>query len=284
MKHAVILFFLFLCCFIHTRAQQDEKEKVIIQFTGVILTSDSLRPVPFANILIKNTYRGTTADFNGYFSIIARPGEEILFSAVGFKKVHFHIPDTITHDRYSLIQLMSNDTIMLAETVIYPWPTRENKYNIWMDKYFTLKNKYKDPVEIALIDQLYSNLSPDCFKDSISRQALKVVGETWATMVKEKYNWDDKKIFYIGHTWMTQDEYDGARISLNSGNYSMYWNRPNTGGINQKPQSKIKDCECYYDIYCVESGFDCNKSLDCKITDEGCGIFSTSRCTGLCSK
>jgi len=159
MKHAVILFLLFLCCFMHTKAQQDEKDKVIIQFTGVILTSDSLRPVPFANILIKNTYRGTTADFNGYFSIIARPGEEILFSAVGFKKVHFHIPDTITHDRYSLIQLMSNDTIMLAETVIYPWPTREK----FREAFVTLKVP-DDDYEIARKNLALAELK-DKFRD-----------------------------------------------------------------------------------------------------------------------
>ncbi|MFZ4399053.1 MAG: carboxypeptidase-like regulatory domain-containing protein [Bacteroidales bacterium] len=100
-------------------------EKTPIQFSGVVVTSDSLKPVSFTNISIKNSYRGSTADFNGFFSFVALEGDEIVFSAIGYKKAYFRIPDTLTKNRYSLIQALTNDTIMLAETVIRPWPSRE---------------------------------------------------------------------------------------------------------------------------------------------------------------
>ena len=35
------------------------------------------------------------------------------------------IPDTLNTDRYSLIKMLSRDTILLQETVIYPWPTKD---------------------------------------------------------------------------------------------------------------------------------------------------------------
>ncbi|MFZ4413711.1 MAG: carboxypeptidase-like regulatory domain-containing protein [Bacteroidales bacterium] len=102
-----------------------KKYNLPIQFSGVVVTSDSLKPIPFANISIKGFNRGTTADFNGFFSFAALEGDKIVFSAIGYRKAYFVIPDTLSKDRYSFIQSLTRDTIMLAETVIYAWPSRE---------------------------------------------------------------------------------------------------------------------------------------------------------------
>ncbi|MBC8485941.1 MAG: carboxypeptidase-like regulatory domain-containing protein [Bacteroidetes bacterium] len=120
------LLFIFLLCFcLHglLHAQVDENE--LIQFSGIVVTADSIKPVPFTNIVIKNTWRGTVADYYGYFSFVARINDTVVFSSVGFKKGKFVIPDTISSNRYSLIQVMTSDTILLPQTVIYPWPSRE---------------------------------------------------------------------------------------------------------------------------------------------------------------
>ena len=37
-------------------------QRDLVQFSGVVVTGDSLLPVPFTNILIKNSYRGTMSD------------------------------------------------------------------------------------------------------------------------------------------------------------------------------------------------------------------------------
>lgn len=97
----------------------------LIQFSGVVVSSDSLQPIAFTNVIIENSNRGTIGDYYGFFSIVAQKKDTIIFSAVGYKKNKFIIPDTLTVNRYSLIQVMSYDTIMLSETVIYPWPTLE---------------------------------------------------------------------------------------------------------------------------------------------------------------
>ena len=102
-------------------AQDDD----LIQFSGVVITGDSLSPVPFTNVLIENTNLGTMTDYYGYFSFVAQKGDSILFSSVGYERARFIIPDTLTTNRYSLIQILDKDTITLKETVIYPWPTRE---------------------------------------------------------------------------------------------------------------------------------------------------------------
>jgi hypothetical protein len=106
-------------------AQESGDDERIIQFSGVVIDADSLNPVPFTSIIIKNTKRGTLCDYYGYFSFVAMKLDTIVFSSMGYKKSLFVIPDTITQKRYSLIQVMNSDTIMLSPTLIYPWPTVE---------------------------------------------------------------------------------------------------------------------------------------------------------------
>ena len=87
------------------------------------MTADSLRPLPFTHIIVKGTRRGTISDYFGFFSFVAEKGDIIVFSSLGFKNAYYRIPDTLSGHRYSLIQVMQKDTIMLSETVIYPWPS-----------------------------------------------------------------------------------------------------------------------------------------------------------------
>jgi hypothetical protein len=111
-------------------AQEIDKDrelyyKDLVQFSGAVVTGDSLRPVSFTHIIDRNTGFGTISDYYGYFSFVARKGDTITFSAVGFKKGLFVIPDTIHNNRYTMFQVMTSDTVYLSETVIYPWPTKE---------------------------------------------------------------------------------------------------------------------------------------------------------------
>jgi len=104
---------------------REEYYKNLVQFSGAVVTSDSLRPVSFTHIIDKKTGFGTISDFYGYFSFVAHMGDTIVFSAIGFKKGVFVIPDTMHSNRYTMFQVMTADTVYLTETVIYPWPTQE---------------------------------------------------------------------------------------------------------------------------------------------------------------
>ena len=100
----------------------------LIQFSGLVLdgTTDELLPIPYTSVGVEREGRGTYSDFNGFFSIVVRPLDTIRFSAVGYEPVNFVIPDTLTDDRYSVVQLMTQDVYNLPETVIFPWPSREH--------------------------------------------------------------------------------------------------------------------------------------------------------------
>jgi hypothetical protein len=124
----IICLFLLLPVLINAQRTQEEQEKYyrdLVQFSGAVVTGDSLRPISFTHIIDHNTGYGTISDYYGYFSFVARKGDTISFSAVGFKKGQFIIPDTIHNNRYTMFQVMTSDTVYLTETVIYPWPTKE---------------------------------------------------------------------------------------------------------------------------------------------------------------
>jgi len=119
---------LFTACCLHSSAQ----DKDLIQFSGIIVENDSLRPIPFTKVIIKNSGRGTIADYYGYFSFVAQRKDTIIFSALGYKKNHYIIPDTLSGNKYSLIQTLSSDTILLKTAVIYPWPTPEQFKEVFL--------------------------------------------------------------------------------------------------------------------------------------------------------
>ena len=118
----------FLLLFSATKLVAQTEPEDLIQFSGMVLdgSDEQLFPVPYTNILVKDKNRGTYSDFKGFFSIVVEKGDIIVFSAVGYKTVEFEIPIDLEEDRYSIVQLMTQDTINLPETVVFPWPSRDH--------------------------------------------------------------------------------------------------------------------------------------------------------------
>lgn len=113
---------LFLSNSLHTAHASD---KDIVQFSGIVMSSDSLIGLPYTHIIIKNQARGTASNAEGVFSFVAEKGDTVLFSAMGFYDEYYVIPQDLDETRYSVIKLLTRDTIHLPETLVYPWPTRE---------------------------------------------------------------------------------------------------------------------------------------------------------------
>jgi hypothetical protein len=118
---------------IQVQAQEPVDDESLVQFSGITLTADSLNPVPYTRIYVKQSRRGTNSDVSGYFSFVAHKNDSIIFSALGYKAAAFIIPDTITKDRYSLIQLMTADTLTLTAAFIFPWPSLEDFKRAFLD-------------------------------------------------------------------------------------------------------------------------------------------------------
>ncbi|TVR80502.1 MAG: carboxypeptidase-like regulatory domain-containing protein [Chitinophagaceae bacterium] len=123
MRLLFLLFFLFSTSIIHANTGSNSGK--IIQFSGVIMSSDSLIGLPYTHIIIKNKLRGTASNAEGVFSFVAETGDTIIFSALGYNDEKYVIPENLDEKRYSIIKLMTRDTVHLSETIVYPWPTKE---------------------------------------------------------------------------------------------------------------------------------------------------------------
>ncbi|MCB0770090.1 MAG: hypothetical protein KDC00_06770 [Flavobacteriales bacterium] len=166
------------------RAQETAPRPNLVQFSGVVVT-DSLVPVPFTNILVRNSYRGTMSDVYGYFSFVAQEGDTILFSAVGFIRSQYVIPGGLGEQKYSMIHVMSRDTVQLREIAVYPWPSREQFREAFLnlrlpDDDYQLAMKNLSPAEMM---QRMENLPPDAYQSFKYAMAM-----------------DQTKLYYSGGT------------------------------------------------------------------------------------
>lgn len=121
-------FYTMLLLFVSYFTQAQTGNTNLVQFSGMVLdgATEQLYPVPYTNIIVKSKGRGTYSDLKGFFSIVAEKGDVIVFSSVGYKTVEYKIPTDLEDDRYSMVQLMTQDDINLPEVVIFPWPNRDH--------------------------------------------------------------------------------------------------------------------------------------------------------------
>ncbi|MCI1753033.1 MAG: carboxypeptidase-like regulatory domain-containing protein [Flavobacteriales bacterium] len=160
MRHLLILLLL-LTTF--TAFGQNPNDRRLVQFSGVVVTGDSLEPVPFTSILTRGSYRGTISDVYGYYSFVAQAGDTLEFAAVGFKRGNYIIPDTLSESKYSMIHVLFPDTMLLRPVDVYPWPSREQ----FRDAFLALNlsdNEYQRVLKhlnSAEAIQRMENLPPD---------------------------------------------------------------------------------------------------------------------------
>lgn len=165
-------------------AQQQKKE--VVQLTGVVVSNDSLKPVPFTSILIKNTHKGTISDYYGYFSLVAETGDTIRFSSISYKSVDFVIPNNLTNGKYSLIQKMEVDTILLKEVVIRPWPSREQ----FREAFLNLRVPDDD------LERAKKNLERQALKEKMENGDIGDSQSAYSTHMQQH----NSKLYYAGQT------------------------------------------------------------------------------------
>ncbi|WP_304517413.1 carboxypeptidase-like regulatory domain-containing protein, partial [Cecembia rubra] len=101
-----------------------EKERKVIQLSGIILNADSTDAVPGVNVYVPKKGRGTTSGRYGYFSMPVLEGDSVVFSFIGLKRQTFTVPENASGD-ISLILTMQVDEIALSEIEVMPFPSEE---------------------------------------------------------------------------------------------------------------------------------------------------------------
>ena len=125
LRFVLLVVFVAITNHLFCQTTPDSRRKKLVQFSGVIVDNDSLKPIPFTSILVKGTNHGTVSDFYGFFTLVASVGDTIEFFSVAYKDGIYKIPDTLQAAHYSIIQVLKKDTIDLPAVTIYPWPSRD---------------------------------------------------------------------------------------------------------------------------------------------------------------
>jgi len=154
---------LFLMSAINLLAQKDT---ALIQFSGVVLRSDSLYPIVYTYVYEKRSRYGDITDVNGFFSLAAKRGDTIVFNALEFKKNYYIIPDTLTSDKYNIIKLLTQDTNYLEPVIIYPLPPR-----VQFDYIFVKTEIPDDDLERARKNLDRESLRQDALRGKVDAQS-----------------------------------------------------------------------------------------------------------------
>jgi len=128
----------------------------IVQINGITMTADSLRAVPGAVVLVKSKNRGVLSSAKGVFSIVVYKGDTLQFSALGFRSKEYVVPKDVQGSQVSMIQLMVQDTFYLPETIIRPFPSKEEfnyafKYERIPDDQFETARKNTDALTLRAL-------------------------------------------------------------------------------------------------------------------------------------
>ena len=124
-----LFFFLLLIPFIGSSQLEEVDLKAdsnMIQISGVAISEKTLEPLPYTTVFNKTERKGVIADYFGFFSMVAFPGDTLFFSFYGHKTEPYIIPDSLTDNRYSIIHMLREDTLNIPEVTVYPWPSRED--------------------------------------------------------------------------------------------------------------------------------------------------------------
>ncbi len=92
-----------------------------ITVTGTINSEEGL-PVTFANVIVKGTNTGTTADFDGNYSIEVSSDAILVFSYIGFKTKEISVNNQTTID-----VMLQEDIAALEEVVVVGYGTQRKK-------------------------------------------------------------------------------------------------------------------------------------------------------------
>lgn len=111
--------------FLSAPGRAQTKQEHIVQFSGIIKDLNTGEPLPFATIYVDKKYRGTITNLDGFFSFVVEKGDSMVIRSVGYKEKRLQIPPKLVGDSYHVMYALEADTILLDEVVIYPWPTRQ---------------------------------------------------------------------------------------------------------------------------------------------------------------
>lgn len=160
-------------------SQTDSLPAQVVQVSGLVVTGDSLSPLPYCTVFRSRDRRGTMTDARGFFSLPALTGDTLEFSSVGYVSQQAVIPEGGELARVNLVQPMGRDTVAMKDAFVYPWPSRERFRQDFLA--LGLPNQGLDPAWDSPMDPMdvYDRLS------EVGRDGQSTSSEVLATQAQQ---------------------------------------------------------------------------------------------------
>jgi hypothetical protein len=116
--------FLIVCSLSHKATAQN-----YVQYSGVVVTADSMKPISFATVYDITNGNGIYANYQGFFSLVVSPGDSVMFTSIGFMRQYVLIPIQVNTDKFSAEIKLQQISYKLPQTIVYPYPSRDEFRN-----------------------------------------------------------------------------------------------------------------------------------------------------------
>lgn len=123
LKYFIYIFSFFLTVGVLVAQSDAPVKRNIIQFTGVVFAPDSNSVIPGVHVYVPTAGRGTTTNPYGFFSLPVLEGDSLVFSAVGFKRQYYIVPEHKESTSLKVLITMQEDVTLLSEVEVFPYPT-----------------------------------------------------------------------------------------------------------------------------------------------------------------
>ena len=157
-------------------AQNDEvQNKRIVQLTGVIFTPDSSSVIPGVHVYVPIGGRGTTTNPYGFFSMPVLEWDSVIFSAVGFKRQYYIVPEHDEDNSLKLIFTMQEDVTFLSEVEVFPYPTEEMFKSALISMQLPDQRNYDNLdawVSASYMKEDYQRMTPEIAKQKYYEQMM----------------------------------------------------------------------------------------------------------------
>ena len=123
MKYLIGILFLF----VSVGAMAQQKEKPLVQFSGVVHNADSTKSiVPYVTITNK-TFNNQTyvSSYNGYFSFVVHEQDTLVFTSIGFAAATVVIPANLPGKSYTTQVNIKPQIVNLPTFRVFPWATTD---------------------------------------------------------------------------------------------------------------------------------------------------------------
>lgn len=111
---------------IATAGFAQQRETPLVQFSGIVQTTDSTKVnvIPYVSIVnLTHNRQPNISNYEGYFSFVASEQDSIRFSCVGYYPVTIVIPANLPTKSYTLKVALKPQIFNLPAFRVFPWAT-----------------------------------------------------------------------------------------------------------------------------------------------------------------